>query len=297
MSSAEGERPQESGDSDALDVLLERALLGDAQAARMFVTLLQTQYHQSLVDAMRQFPAAHTQTVEDVIQDSIISLMEKLRTGELKDLSAEDRSDFLKYFKRLLMGALRNTVRERISPVLAREKEALKEEIPDDKAAIPGDSRNTEHLVLINDAADKLDPESAQLLRMYRDEVPFAEIARITGKKEETLRNDIRRIKQDLRMEILPRSATAQLHHESEQRRSKRWPTRREVESAIATLPPTIKEAVSRVHLEQRPVEEFAATLGDRGLEKAMSRLKQAYGTLAFKLKVPFPDAFEKLGT
>jgi RNA polymerase sigma factor (sigma-70 family) len=295
MASAEGDRPQESGDSDALDVLLERALLGDAVAARMFVTLLQTRYHQSLVDAMRQFPAAHTQTVEDVIQDTIISLMEKLESGELRDLSADDRSDFLKYFKRLLMGALRNTVRERMSPVLAREKEPLREEILDDHAPIPGDARDTEHLVLIKDAMGQLDPESARLLQMYLDQIPFSEIARITGKKEHTLKNDVRRIKQELRMEILPRSATAQLHLETQERRARTWPSRTDIEAAIrSVLPPEIEEAVVFVHLQHQTIDELARTLGDRGYEKAQARLRLAYRTLSGRLKAPFPEAFLK---
>lgn len=294
MTRGEANRPVETGDSEALDVLLERSLRGDEEAARLLVTLLQTKHYKDIFTGLRKSQLAHTQTVEDVIQDSIISLLDRLRAGELADLAPEARRDFLTYFKGVLTGNLRNAVRERQSPVLARSKAPLHEEILDKNALVPGSSGNTEHLSLVRQAVTNLDPESAKLLRMYLDGMTYPEISRATGRKEELLRNDVHRIKQALQMDIIPKSATAQLHRETQERRGKSWPSRAEIEGAIASLPPTIKEAVVRVHLERQPVEAFAATLGDRGGEKAASRLKQAYRTLSFKLKVPFPEAFEK---
>ncbi|HVR84609.1 MAG TPA: hypothetical protein VMU54_09880, partial [Planctomycetota bacterium] len=70
-------------------------------------------------------------------------------------------------------------------------------------------------------------------------------------------------------------------------------PGRREIERAIATLPREIKEAVSFVHLYHGSLTELALRLGDRGLEKAETRLKQAYRTLSARLRAPFPEAFE----
>ena len=69
---------------------------------------------------------------------------------------------------------------------------------------------------------------------------------------------------------------------------------RSEIEAAIAILPPTIKEAAVFVHVERRSVDEFARKLGDRGYEKAQARLTQAYRSLSGRMKVPFPEAFEK---
>jgi len=295
MERAEEGLPTETEDSDALDVLLERSLRGDDQAARLLITLLQTKHYQEIFSGLRKSRLAHTQTVEDVIQDSIISLLGKLQTGELEDLAPEARRDFVRYFKGVLTGNLRNAVRQRRSPVLARKKAPLHEEIVDQSSRAPGSGGHTEHLSLIQEAVTHLDDESASVLRMYLGGMTYPQISRVTGKKDVLLRNDICRIKQVLQMHIAPKSTTARLHQQTQDRRAKEWPTLDQIRTAIATLPPTIKEAVVQVHLEGRSEAEFATTLGDRGAEKAASRLKQAYRTLSFRLKVPFPEAFARV--
>src|SRR5690349_12240590 len=185
MAGREEDRRMETGDSEALDVLLDRALLGDEEAARLLVTLLQTKHYKDIFSGLRKSQLAHTQTVEDVMQDSIISLLDKLRAGELADLAPEARRDFLSYFKGVLTGNLRNAVRERMSPVLSRSKAPLHDEIPDKNAGAPGSSGNTEHLALVRQAAANLDPESEKLLQMYLDGMTYPEISRATGRKEE----------------------------------------------------------------------------------------------------------------
>jgi RNA polymerase sigma factor (sigma-70 family) len=287
-------RGKVTGDSDVEEALLGRALSGDAEAAHWLVALFQSQYHKRITGRMKSlYTGAHTQTIEDVFQDTIIRLMERLKAGELKDLPPEDRQDILKYFQRLCDGRLRDAVRVRISPALSRRKEEVPEEIEDENVPIPGESRNTEHLALVQDAIGRLDPQDAQVLRKYLEGMSFDEIGRETGRTVDALKMLVVRLKKALQVDIAPRSATANLKYEEDVAKARRWPRRSEIEAAIARLPPTIKEAAVFVHLEHHSIEEFAKKLGDQGFDKAQARLKQAYRTLSGKLKVAFPEAFK----
>jgi RNA polymerase sigma factor (sigma-70 family) len=290
-------RPRLTGESDAQDVLLGRALAGDGEAAHCLVALLQSEYHGRVTGRMKSLhTGAHTGTIEDVFQDSILSLMERLKAGELRDLPADSRQDILKYFQRVCDGKLRDVVRVRISPALSRKKEEVPEEVLDDQVPIPGDSRQTEYLELIDDAIDRLEPEHGQLLRKYLDGASYEEIAAVTGRGVGALKMLILRLKKDLQEDIVPRSATAKLKYEEEEARLRRWPTRPEIEAAMAILPPEIKEAVVLVHVEHRSMEDLAQKLGLRVCEKAEARIEQAYRSLAGRLKAPFPEAFKKAG-
>lgn len=297
MAGSDGGRPEESGESEALSVLLERSLQGDPEALNLLITLLQTKYYKRFTVSLKRLDTpAHTQTIEDVVQDSVIRLMEKIRAGELDDLKPEDRKNFLKYFQRVCDGGLRNAIRARKSPVLDRNKPPVPEEVIDANARIPGEERHTEHLVLMHEAMARLDPENARILKLYTEGIPYQEIARITGKRKDNLKNIVLRAREALFEDIAPRSATAQLNYEKEQKKEKRWPTRTEIEEAVSILPPEIKEAVVFVHLEHRTIDELARKLGDRGYDKAQARLKQAYRSLSGGLKASFPEAFEKAG-
>jgi RNA polymerase sigma factor (sigma-70 family) len=246
--------PREAtGAPGALDVLLEQALRGDEQALHILIELLQTEHYQRFIASLKRLAtSAHTQTIEDVVQDSLIGLIEKIRAGELGDLSPEDRADFLGYFQRILDGALRNAVRARKTPVLDRNKSEVPVETVDPKVSIPGEPRHTEHRALLGDAIKNLSPEDALLLQMLLDGVSVTEIARRTGQKEGTLSKELTRIKNGLLLDILPRSATATLHYEKKERLARKWPSQADIKAVLSAFPPEIKEAVTFVHLEHR---------------------------------------------
>jgi len=294
------DRPQEpglkiGGESDPQEILLSRALAGDAEGAHWLVTLLQSAYYRDITRQMKSLnTGAHTNTIEDVFQETLIRFLERLKAGELKDLSQENRDNIIRYFQRLCDGRLRDEVRVRQSPVLRRGKEEVPETVLDQNARIPGDSRHTEHLSLIHAAIDRLEPFFAQVIRLYLGGVPLEDIASQTGRSPKAIRNLVMRLKMDLREDIVPLSATARVNYEADKARERKWPSRSQIEATIAILPPEMQDAVVFVHVERRSLDEFARKLGDRGYEKAQSRLKLAYRTLAGKMKVPFPEAFEK---
>jgi RNA polymerase sigma factor (sigma-70 family) len=292
------EDPEQVAEAPSLEYLFEQALRGDNEALRHFMTLINTKHYKLITQRLRGLKTgAGNATVEDIFQDTVINLMEKLQDGEIKDLKDDDRKDILEYFQKLCNGRLKDAVRKRKSPALERHKTKIPEQFPDRSVKIPGEQRYTEHLSLIDYAASRLSPEHAAILKMYRDEVPYAEMARITGKKEETLRNLIARLKNELQLKIVPRSETAALHFERGRSQPlPDQPTWAQIDAVVALMPPEIGEAVRFVHVERHTVEELGRSLGVQGSEKAKARLVQAYQTLRGRLKFPFPDCFQMVG-
>ncbi|HLY73345.1 MAG TPA: sigma-70 family RNA polymerase sigma factor [Planctomycetota bacterium] len=290
-----GPGPSVGDESDPQEILLRRALAGEAEAAHWLVTLLQSECYRDITGKMGYLKTgAHTATIDDVFQDTLIRFMERLKSGELKDLAPEDRKDIQQYFQRLCDGRLRDALHARKSPLLARHKEEVPLDLVDKNARIPGDARQTEHLALVHSAISRLDPEHATILRRVLAGMPYEEIATETGRTIPAIKCLMQRIKEDLQADIAPRSATARLKYEEEKAKERQWPSRSVIEAAIAVLPPEIKEAAVFLHVERRSLDEFARKLGDRGYEKAQARLKQAYRSLSGRMKVPFPEAFEK---
>lgn len=281
--------------SDPREILLSRALAGEAEAAHWLVTLLHSEGYRDITGKMGYLKTgAHTATIDDVFQETLVRFLERLKAGELKDLSPEDRKDIQQYFQRLCDGRLRDAVHARKSPVAARHKEEVPQDLVDKNALIPGDTRHTEHLALVHSAISRLDPAHADILRKILSGKPYEDIAKETGRSLQNIKNLFHKLKDELQADIVPRSATAKLKFEEEKAKDRRWPTRAEIEAAIGILPPEIKEAAVFVHVEHRSIDDFARKLGDRGYEKAQARLKQAYRSLSGRMKVPFPEAFEK---
>lgn len=289
------EDPEQVAEAPSLEFLFEQALRQDKDALKHLFTLINTKHYKQITARLKGLrTGAGNPTVEDVFQDTVITLMEKLEAGELKELTEEDRKDILKYFQGLCNGRLKDVVRKRKSPVLQRHKAQIPETFADRGAKIPGEQRYTEYLSLIDYAASRLSPEHAAILRMYRDGVPYEEMARITGKKVETLRNLIVRLKDELQLVIVPRSDTAELHYEKSLNPPKRRLTRREIEAAVEKLPAINKDAFLFVHVEGNSVEQLAERIGDDDTHRAQGRLEDAYRILSQRLNDIFPDAYER---
>jgi len=297
------EDPEQVAEAPSLEFLFEQALRQDKEALKHLFTLLNTRHYELITARLRGLrTGADDPTVEDVFQDTVITLMEKLEAGEIKDLTEDDRKDILSYFQRLCNGRLKDVVRKRKSPALKRHKKQIPKSFPDRGAKIPGVQRYTEYLSLIDYAASRLSPEHAAILRMYRDGVPYEEMARVTGKKEETLRNLVVRLKNELQLEIVPRSETAELHYERSRKQAamtapqpgRKRLTRREIEAAVDKLPPINKDAFVFVHVEHHSVEELADKIGDGDPTRAQGMLEDAYRVLNERLNDIFPDAYEQ---
>jgi RNA polymerase sigma factor (sigma-70 family) len=291
------EDPEQVAEAPSLEFLFEQALRQDKEALKHLFTLINTRHYKQITAKLKGLgTGAGNATREDVFQDTVITLMEKLEAGEITDLKEEDRKDILGYFQKLCYGRLKDVVRKRKSPVLQRHKPQIPKTFADRGAKIPGEQRYTEYLSLIDYAASRLSPEHAAILRMYLDRVPYEEMARVTGKKVETLRNLIVRLKGELQLDIVPRSDTAELHYKRGQKGPGRAPSWEEIDEAISLLPIDTQQAIRFVHVENHSADELARKLGDRGAEKARARLKKGHEILSGNLGVDFPDAFNKAG-
>jgi RNA polymerase sigma factor (sigma-70 family) len=285
------------GGAEAMGALLERALQGDGAALGVLITLLKTQHYRRIIGSMRKVRCqANTATLEDVFQDSVIQLVERVKSGELRDLPEESRRDVLKVFQQLCDRKLQSVYKPRRSPVNDRRKGEVPESVVDGKVSIPGEGRPTEqHRNLLESALRRLDPFERQILVKYLDGQSYAEIARETGKSEAYLMNVVSRAKKDILFDILPRSATARLKYEKEETARFRTPSREELRAAVDQLPLELREAVVHVHYEKRDLGLLAQKLGPGGAQKAKTRIHQAYRTLSGRLKAPFPKTFDDI--
>jgi len=281
--------------AEVMGALLERALQGDGAALDVLITLLKTQHYRRIIRSMRKVRwQANTATLEDVFQDSVIQLVERVKSGELRDLPEESRRDVLKFFQQLCDRKLQSVYKPRRSPVNDRRKGEVPENVVDGNVPIPGENKPTEqHRRLLESALRRLDPFERHVLSKYLDGHSYAEIAHETGKSEDALDCLIRRVKKAILFDILPRSATARLKYEEEEATRSRKPTRDEIRAVVDLLPPELREVVLHVHYEKRDIDELARTLGPQGSQKVQTRIKQAYRTLSGRLKAPFPKTFE----
>ena len=288
-----------TGREPAFGILLERSMQGDEEGTEALFSLLDSQYGQKVLARLRHSRSqAHTQTIEDVMQDSLVELLRRIREGELKDLSTEKKDAVATYFQKLCDGKLANVVRGRVDPLFARNKLQVPNTVIDEQAEIPGDSdtRQSRHQRLLNSAVVRLGDEEQRVMELYRAGVPLADIAKDLGKTEGAVQFLVFDAKRRLLLDIASTSPTAKQElHRSEERRN-RVPTREEVEKVVKVLPPELKQAVTFIHLDGGTAEQLAQNLGQRGREKVATRLKTAYRSLSGRMRLPFPETFEKMG-
>lgn len=297
MAATKALAPGLGADQEALGALLERSLRGDLQALEVLITLLRTRHYKRILDRLHHSRRkAGTQTLEDAFQDTVLHLVERIRSGELRDLGEKDRGNVLGYIFKLCDRRVADLRRPRVSPANARDKSDVPSDLIDSKAVIPGEMPTTErHRRHLASAMARLDPLERRVLECHLAGVPYRAISEETGKSEAHLAVIIARIKEQLIQDIVPRSPTAKLKYEEERQAALRTPTAEEVKAAVEKLPPELKRAVVAVHYEGKTVQDLAALLGDRGSEKALVRLKQACRILSTNLKAEFPKAFQEL--
>ncbi len=200
--------------AEAMGALLERALQGDAAALDVLITLLKTRHYRRIIGSMRKVRCqANTATLEDVFQDSVIQLVERVKSGGLRDLPEESRRDVLRFFQHLCDRKLQSVYKPRRSPVNARRKGEVPESVVDGKVPIPGENRPTEqHRKLLDSALRRLDPFEQQVLAKHLDGLSYADIADVLDISVATVKIRIYRAKQAIRKTIAPYLADLAQH-------------------------------------------------------------------------------------
>jgi DNA-directed RNA polymerase specialized sigma24 family protein len=298
--------PHPNQTTDLLKQAFEAALRGDPEALEVLLTILKTRYGKRIFKALRHHRGyAHTATIDDIFQQSVVDFIEEVRSGALQELPESERQNVVRYFQRICDRKLENLKKARKDPLLDPKKSAVPFDIVEDKRNpghpdIPGVERKTErHLGLLYREMARLAPFDRLVLDRYLAGIPYSEISRETGTKISTLESLVTRVKQKLADRIAEVSPTAKLNleliSEPAQERSC-LPTREEILAAIEELPIETQNALRFVHVDGGSIDALAKSLGERGLEKAQARLKRGYESLNLKLDLSFPDSFEILG-
>lgn len=294
-----------------LDETFESALRGDAKALEMLLTLLKTRYGNLIFRKLRVHRGrSHTATMEDIFQESMVELIEQIKSGALAELEESERRDLVGYFQSLCDRRLENLRKARLDPLFDRNKSSVPFDLSRDKrigekVPIPGDGRKTErlqrHQGLLQNGIARLDPFDRLVLERHLAGVPYALISKETGTKVSTLESLVSRIKHSLAERILHQSPTARIHQRGDESSApgtssrSLLPTPQEIREAIRGLPVDTQRAIEFIHLKGGTVEQLAKSLGARGVEKAQARLKKGYESLSLKLEVSFPDSFSLL--
>jgi DNA-directed RNA polymerase specialized sigma24 family protein len=303
VGSARLPEPHPNQSADLLNQAFEAALRGDPEALEVLLTILKTRYGKGIFKALRHHRGyAHTATIDDIFQESIVDFIQEIQSGALAELEASERRNVVQYFQRICDRKLANLKKARKDPVFDPKKTAIPFDVVEDKRnpgqqSIPGDERKTEkHLGLVHKEIAKLASFDRLVLERYLAGIPYIEISKETRTNVSTLESLVTRIKRKLADRIARESQTAKLNlerkNEPVQERSC-LPTREEILAEIEELPIETQDAITFVHVNGGSIEALAKSLGDRGLEKAEARLKRGYESLNLKLDLPFPESFE----
>jgi len=289
-------KPGPERTADVLNEAFESALRGDGAALQALLSILKTRYGQEIFKLLRQHRGtAHTATMEDIFQQSIVDFMEQIKSGALRELPESERSDVVRYFKTLCDRKLEDLRKKRKDPLFKRQKLDLHDGLTQNRRLSGSDSENNPHRELLRSEIEALDPFDRLVIERYLDEVPYSEISKETGMKISTLESLVTRIKEKLEDRILLLSPTARLSREREKAsRPMRscLPSPEEIQAAIEDLPIEAQHAIEFVHVKGGTIDALARSLGDQGLVLAQAQLESGYESLSVALRVPFPDSF-----
>jgi RNA polymerase sigma factor (sigma-70 family) len=287
---------------DVLNEAFEAAIRGDGAALSVLLSLLKTRYGQLIFKRLRYHRrGAHTATLDDIFQQSIVDFIERINTGSLAELPEGERLDVVRYFQDICDNKLANAKKARTDPVNSRKMGEVPFDLIQDqrlrqKVSVPGAGHDQEvHRQLVNAAIANLAPFDRLVLERYLANIPYSEISRETGTKVSTLESLVTRIKQDLAEAIAQESKTAmlQLQKRNEPGRKKSYiPKPVEILAAIEDLPIEAQHAIEFVHVKGGSIDALARSLGDQGLLLAQAQLESGYESLSVALGVPFPDSF-----
>jgi DNA-directed RNA polymerase specialized sigma24 family protein len=284
--------------ADLLQDAFEVALRGDRDALATLLLLLKTKAGRSVFAPLRtrRGPSAPA-PADPASRPSVQEFLEELRTGALRELPDDERGEAVRFFvsfcDRNLEKHRRDSSVQRMQAESPKQAEARRS--PSTSVPPPASPRREEAWKLLQGEIGTLDAFDRLILERFLAGVPFAEMAKETGRKVAAVEVHISRIKQRiadrLALQCGARSETSLLPD----REPSCAPRRKEILEALEELPVEAQAAIDFVHVKGRSIVELARSLGDRGLEKAQARLELGYESLACKLDIPFPESFEFL--
>jgi RNA polymerase sigma factor (sigma-70 family) len=283
-------------DRDVLATLLAAAIKEkDDQALAALVSLLGAPRYFGRIKAyLEGIPGAHTATREDVIQETFLRFMERVRSGRI----AEVPPDVLKYVQVLATYGLRDRVRTN-AEAKVQPGNSFTDEIrntPDRKLAGPVTEVDLrDHRKLLDEALDELPPGDREVLLLSHENRTYREIAERVGKSVEAVRKVAKRSEARVLEKLIRKSPSlAAFYREKIAAPERPAPTLEELRKAVDTLPPELRSVLVALHVENVSFDDLVRTLGR---EKAEARRDAGYEMLSLQFGgLPFPETLNAAG-
>jgi len=286
--------------ADLLQDAFEVALRGDREALTNLLALLKTRFGRSVFAPLRarHGPAAPA-PADPGSRPSVQEFLEDLRAGGVRELPDDERGETVRFFvsfcDRNLDKHRRDSSVQRMQPEAPKTAPESRRP-PSTSVPPPSSPRREEAWKLLQAEIGALDAFDRLILDRFLAGVPFAEMAKETGRKVAAVEVHVSRIKQRIADRLALRCGPVRAEPGGlPEREPSCAPRRKEILEALEDLPVEAQAAIDFVHVKGRSVVELARSLGDRGLEKAQARLELGYESLACKLDIPFPESFEFL--
>ena len=150
-------------------------------------------------------------------------------------------------------------------------------------------------------ALDALSPQDREWIEKHLDGKTYQEMADELGKPVNQVRSYSSRARKRLAEILRGMDTTFERLLDSEKpsggaRPPVSWPSISEIRAEVEKLTPTVgaaMEVIRLLHLEGQPLsfEQVSETIGEKA---ARTRRRKGYEILSFRMKVPFPKAFEE---
>ena len=283
-------------DEDVFATLLGKAIAEkDDQALIALVSLLGTpRYFRRIKGYLSSIPGARTETREDVIQETFIRFMDRVRSGQL----AEVPTDVVRYVAVLASYNLRDRLRTKQAHPELPDFQGFTTEIQnvaDLKLRGPLTELDLrDHRKGLDEALSELPIEDREILLLSHEDRTYREIAEQVGKSEEAVRKVAKRSEARVLEKLIRKSpALATKYREESGGQACPLPSADELRKAVGTLPSELRTVLAALHFEKKSFDELAGALGR---EKAEARRDAGYEMLSMQFSgLPFPQTLDSV--
>lgn len=288
--------------SDLLTDAFEAALRGDREALGNLLAILKTRYGQSTFAPLRSHRVnSPSSGAASSFQPTVSEFLLEIKGRATHDLADPERGEVIQFFTSFCDRSLdQHRPGSSLQKPAADSYKRAPEPRRNPATSVPTalSAKREEHWRLLQGEIAALDAFDRLILERYLAGVPFANMAKETGRKVAALEIHITRIKQRIADRLALHCAAPGAPTEPPElldREASCAPRRQEILAALEDLPVEAQAAIDFVHVKGRTIVDLARTLGDHGLEKAQARLELGYESLSRKLDIPFPASFEFL--
>src|SRR5262245_27865025 len=290
------EQVRPDDDAEILPTLLGKAIKEkDDQALVALISLLGTpQYRRRILGYLRPIRGVHTSTREDVVQDTFIRFMERVRSGRVTEVPP----DVVQYVARLATYGLRARLRAKLIHS-GRECQSFTTEIQnvtDTRLRGPVTQLDMrDHRKVLDEALSELPADDREILLLCHEDLTYRQVGDRVGKSEEAVRKVAKRAEAKVLEKLIQKGPTfAATYREQLGSPPRPAPTAEDLRKAVDTLPPELRSVIAALHYEKRSLDQLVAALGR---EKAEARRDAGYEMLAMQFGgLPFPETLNSPG-